>query len=39
VHVLGCTQFELHEGKVLREWRVYDEIAVLAQIMAARVSD
>jgi len=38
VHVLGCTQFELHEGKVLREWRVFDEIAVLAQIMAARAS-
>ncbi len=36
IHVLGASQFELHEGKILREWRIYDEIAVLAQIMAAR---
>ncbi len=36
VHVLGATQFDIHEGKILREWRIFDEIAVLAQIMAAR---
>ena len=36
IHVLGASQFEIHEGRILREWRIYDEIAVLAQIMAAR---
>ncbi len=36
IHVLGASQFEMHDGKILREWRIYDEIAVLAQIMAAR---
>ena len=34
VHVLGSSHFELHDGKILREWRIYDEIAVLAQIIA-----
>lgn len=36
VHILGASHFELHEGRVLREWRVYDEVAILAQIMAAK---
>ena len=36
VHILGCSHYELHEGRVLREWRVYDEVAILAQIIAAR---
>ena len=36
VHVLGSSHFELFEGRVLREWRVFDEVAILAQIMAAR---
>ena len=36
IHVLGSTHFELYDGKILREWRIYDEVAVLAQIMAAR---
>ncbi len=36
VHVLGSSHFELHEGRILREWRIYDEVAILAQIMAAR---
>lgn len=36
VHILGASHFELHEGRVLREWRLYDEIAVLAQIMCGR---
>ncbi len=36
IHVLGSSHFELHEGKILREWRIYDEVAILAQIMAAR---
>jgi predicted ester cyclase len=39
VHILGCSQFELHEGKILREWRIYDEVAILTQIAAARASE
>ena len=36
VHILGVSQMEVHDGKILREWRLYDEIAVMAQIIAAR---
>ena len=36
VKILGATHFELRNGKVLREWRLFDEIAVLAQIIGAR---
>ncbi|MBU6497699.1 MAG: ester cyclase [Rhodospirillales bacterium] len=36
IHLLGASQFDIHEGRILREWRIYDEVAVLAQIMAAR---
>ncbi len=36
VHVLGSSHFELEDGRIRREWRVYDEIAVLTQIVAAR---
>jgi predicted ester cyclase len=36
IHVLAASQFEIHEGRILREWRIYDEVAVLTQIMAAR---
>lgn len=38
VKVLGATHFEMRDGKILREWRLYDEIAVLAQIIGARGS-
>ena len=37
VNVLGASHFEVRDGKVLREWRVIDEIAILAQIHAGRV--
>jgi predicted ester cyclase len=36
VNVLGASHFELRGGKVLREWRIFDEIAILAQIHAGR---
>jgi len=36
VHILGASHFELHDGRVLREWRIYDEVAILAQIMTGR---
>lgn len=38
VKVLGASHYEIHDGKILREWRIYDEIAVMAQIAAARLS-
>jgi len=38
VNVLGASHFELRDGKVLREWRIFDEIAILAQIHAGRVA-
>ena len=36
VKVLGATHFEMRDGKILREWRLFDEIAVMAQIAGAR---
>ncbi len=36
VHILGVSHLELHDDKILREWRLFDEIAVMAQIAAAR---
>ena len=36
VNVLGASHFELRDNQVLREWRVIDEIAILAQIHAGR---
>lgn len=36
VHILGASHFELQDGKILREWRLFDEIAVMSQIIAAR---
>lgn len=36
VEILGASQFLLRRGKIIREWRVYDEIAVMAQIARAR---
>lgn len=36
VEILGSSQFLLRQGKIIREWRVFDEIAVLAQLARAR---
>ncbi len=36
VEILGASQFLLRKGKIIREWRVFDEIAVMAQIARAR---
>lgn len=36
VEILGSSQFLFRGEQLYREWRVYDEIAVLAQIVAAR---
>lgn len=36
VEILGVSQFRFRDGKIYREWRVYDELAVLAQIVHAR---
>lgn len=36
VEVLGASQFLFRDGRIVREWRIYDEIAVRAQIAHAR---
>lgn len=36
VKIMGASHFELRNGKILREWRIYDEIAVMTQIARAR---
>ncbi len=36
VEILGSSQFLLRKGKIIHEWRVFDEIAVMAQIAKAR---
>ncbi|MEO7242721.1 MAG: ester cyclase [Variovorax sp.] len=36
VKIMGASHYEMRDGKILREWRLYDEIAVLAQIIQAR---
>jgi len=36
IEILGSSQFLLRKGKIIHEWRVFDEIAVLAQIAKAR---
>jgi hypothetical protein len=35
ITLLGASHFELRDGRVLREWRIYDEVAAMAQIAAA----
>lgn len=38
VNVLGCSHFEMNrDGRILREFRIVDEIAILAQIQAGRL--
>jgi len=34
VMVLGSSHFEFRRGKIIREWRMFDEIAIIAQIAA-----
>ena len=34
VHLLGASSFEIRRGKIVREWRIYDEIAAIAQILS-----
>ena len=38
VNVLGASHYELRDGKILREWRIFDELAILAQIHAGRTA-
>jgi predicted ester cyclase len=39
VRVLGSSQFLIREGRIVVEWRVYDEIAILAQILRGHGSE
>ena len=36
VSVLGSSHFEFRRGRIIREWRMYDEIAAIAQILRDR---
>ena len=36
IEVLGVSHFLIRDGRVVHEWRVFDEIAVLAQVARAR---
>lgn len=36
VEIIGSSQFLLRGGRIIREWRVFDEVAVMAQIAKAR---
>lgn len=36
VRIMGASSFEIRRGKIVREWRIYDEIAVIAQIIQGR---
>ncbi|MDE2200511.1 MAG: ester cyclase [Rhodospirillales bacterium] len=36
VAILGASHFEFRRGRIIREWRIYDEIALLAQIHVHR---
>ena len=35
LNILGSSHFEFRQGKIIREWRIFDEIAVIAQILAS----
>lgn len=36
IELLGVSQFLLHEGRIVREFRIYDELGLRAQINASR---
>ncbi|MFL0410928.1 ester cyclase [Microbacterium paludicola] len=36
VEIMGVSQYELERGRIRREYRIYDELAILAQIEAGR---
>ncbi|MYW02816.1 ester cyclase [Streptomyces sp. SID3343] len=36
VELMGCSQFRVVDGRITHEWRVYDEMALLTQIVHAR---
>jgi hypothetical protein len=39
VEILGSSQFVFHDGRLVRETRIWDDIAVRAQIAGARGDD
>ncbi|TCP45087.1 putative ester cyclase [Tamaricihabitans halophyticus] len=36
VRILGSSQFLFRDGRIVREWRVYDELSILAQVSKQR---
>ena len=39
VEILGASQFRFHQGRIVEETRIYDELAVLAQIVRGAPAD
>lgn len=37
LNILDASHFEFRSGKITREWRIYDEIAFIAQILRSKV--
>ena len=39
VQVMGASHFHYKNGKVVDEWRVYDELSLLMQVKLAQMAD
>lgn len=39
LNILGSSHFEFRNGKIIREWRIYDEISMIAQILRHQNSE
>jgi predicted ester cyclase len=39
VQVMGMTHFHYKDGRIVEEWRVYDELALLMQVKLAQMAD
>jgi hypothetical protein len=36
---MGMSHFHYKEGKIVDEWRVYDEVSMLVQVKLAQMAD
>lgn len=39
VQVMGMSHFHYKDGKIVDEWRVYDELSMLMQVKLAQMAD
>jgi hypothetical protein len=39
VQIMGITHFHYKNGKIVDEWRVYDEASALVQVKLAQMAD